>query len=609
MIRSYSDGSESPTSRSSSEALSSGGVVPGPPARLVASPQQQPLEQLDGSLLKSSSSGKAPRIVPCLQCRTIRRSCAWVEGQQACARCQKLGKACSGPAKRPRELLEVFKRASSLPSAAPSSPTSQMASTQLSYALTYHLVDLFLDVGRTLSFLGVDTNSFAQRFRETRGRASGLSEDDEILTFVYMLVGAQLSNHSAIVGPASSTVVPSFGSFRSSAEVPNISDIGLARRDSMMGIMNALTIRLRTLTLDDGRSLASRANRLALVWMSLGTYITVELEVDRHFGLGQVVGQGLLLLGHPDCHGPLRETIITYIQGVARAEVRSSYANGWVSSIASETYSAIFGPVSELPPLPQLRPDDLTTILSGDCTPEELSSIFDTHDFAVEAYFDALGRILVYASLSSVGTAVQQCWDAIDACSVTLRSTMHGILDDPRYKTMDPDIRGRRPCAFVTNSFGEELLGSLVLCGCHRALLKAGNAVDMLQESEERLCRSLSSIAEGVLLMLDLPSIHVGLFISMSNTSAAVGHHRPAFAKWVRERPQDCSDLLKGLRLAAYGLPDAAHLVQELEELLSRNDETDQLAASMVDGVLEQLGSGVQHLGRQVRRLSLKQEE
>jgi hypothetical protein len=44
--------------------------------------------------------------------------------------------------RRPRELLEVYKRAATaLPSAAPSSPTSQMASTQLSYALTYHLVN------------------------------------------------------------------------------------------------------------------------------------------------------------------------------------------------------------------------------------------------------------------------------------------------------------------------------------------------------------------------------------------------------------------------------------------------------------------------------------
>ncbi|ORY88565.1 hypothetical protein BCR35DRAFT_217795 [Leucosporidium creatinivorum] len=328
MIRSYSDGSESPTSRSSSEALSSGGVVPGPPARLVASPQQQPLEQLDGSLVKSSSSGTAPRIVPCLQCRTIRRSCAWVEGQQACARCQKLGKACSGPSKRPRELLEVFKRASSLPSAAPSSPTSQMASTQLSYALTYHLVDLFLDVGQTLSILGIDTDGFAQRFRETRGRASRLSEDDEVLTFVYMLVGAQLSNHSAIVGPSSSTnVVPSFESFRSSTEMANVSRIGLARRDSLLAIASALTHRIRTLNLNDGRSLASRADRLALVWMSVSTYIARDLEVARHFWLGQLVAYSLTLLAHPDCHGALGATMTTYVQGLAVSPLAVALAN------------------------------------------------------------------------------------------------------------------------------------------------------------------------------------------------------------------------------------------------------------------------------------------
>lgn len=92
MIRSYSDGSESPTTRASSEA-----TVPG--LLPAAADQPTPRQALDGSLIKSSNHSKAPRIVPCLQCRTIRRSCSWIEGEQACARCQKLGKGCSGPAK------------------------------------------------------------------------------------------------------------------------------------------------------------------------------------------------------------------------------------------------------------------------------------------------------------------------------------------------------------------------------------------------------------------------------------------------------------------------------------------------------------------------------
>lgn len=43
--------------------------------------------------------------------------------------------------RRAREALDVYKKDAPLPNVAPSSPTSTMASTQLSYALTYHLVN------------------------------------------------------------------------------------------------------------------------------------------------------------------------------------------------------------------------------------------------------------------------------------------------------------------------------------------------------------------------------------------------------------------------------------------------------------------------------------
>jgi len=61
--------------------------------------------------------------------------------------------------------------------------------------------------------------------------------------------------------------------------------------------------------------------------------------------------------------------------------------------------------------------------------------------------------------------------------------------------------------------------------------------------------------------------------MALSNATSSVGYHRPVFVKWVRESPQDCSDLLQGLRIAAYGHPDAAQLVQELEHLLAWTGE------------------------------------
>lgn len=130
----------------------------------------------------------------------------------------------------------------------------------------------------------------------------------------------------AIVGPSSSSsTVPSFGSLSFYAEAPNISKIGLARRDSLMAIAAALTHRIRTLNLNDGRSLAGRADRLALVCLSVSTYIARDLEVARHFWLGQLVAYALSLMGHPECHGALRATMTTYIRGLAVSSFPSPF--------------------------------------------------------------------------------------------------------------------------------------------------------------------------------------------------------------------------------------------------------------------------------------------
>lgn len=103
----------------------------------------------------------------------------------------------------------------------------------------------------------------------------------------------------------------------------------------MMGIAHALSERLGKLNFDDGRSLADSADRLAIAWVSLATYITMELEEERHRTLGYVVKRGLLLLRHPDCTGKLRETIMLYLQGAAvnlvcsvRSSVRRHTSSG-----------------------------------------------------------------------------------------------------------------------------------------------------------------------------------------------------------------------------------------------------------------------------------------
>lgn len=168
-----------------------------------------------------------------------------------------------------------------------------------------------------------------------------------------------------------------------------------------------------------------------------------------------------------------------------------------------DLFTIVFGPPSALPILPELRPDEQTIVFGGQCEPAVLLHIFESQALAVESYLDSLSRILVYSPSATIPAAVRHVWSAFGTCTQYLRSFIKFLLGDTRYLAMTPEAQGRRPCAFVTNAFRFEMLGSLLLPGCHRALLKKGGDVDgMLKESEDRLCRSLSATAEGVTLIL-----------------------------------------------------------------------------------------------------------
>lgn len=134
-----------------------------------------------------------------------------------------------------------------------------------------------------------------------------------------MLAGAQVTNHSAVVGPPSpSLTVPTFGTFRLASEVPNIQAIGPLRRQSMLAVVDLLRKRLSTLDYTDGRSLANAASRLAVAWMSLTTFTSREIEPERHGALGGCVLRGVYLLGiaRPD-QVEERKNIVVYTQGLA----------------------------------------------------------------------------------------------------------------------------------------------------------------------------------------------------------------------------------------------------------------------------------------------------
>lgn len=64
----------------------------------------------------------------------------------------------------------------------------------------------------------------------------------------------------------------------------------------------------------------------------------------------------------------------------------------------------------------------------------------------------------------------------------------------------------------------------------------------------------------------------------------------PILRRWVLENPALAEDMLVALRFAAFGLPDAARLVREMEEMLGI-EESAGLARLMIESAVRELGS------------------
>ncbi|KAK4056165.1 FACT complex subunit spt16 [Microbotryomycetes sp. JL221] len=575
------------------------------------------------SSTKSRTHSTQTRNVPCTRCRNARRSCVWPTTNTAtstmavCQRCQKLNVECSGPLKRPpkqiSQTLQAYKRnmlpnvvtdASTL-SIVPSSTSHTMATQAMSYSLSYHLVNTFLGLGKSVGFMGIDSQAFAERFRTSRGRATALDDDSEMLASIYMIAGAQLSNHSSIVGSSTDLKVPQFGTFHSSAEVPNIAQVGRRRRPALTSLRQQLKRRLETLTFDDEdstqqqRTLSQNVDRLAICWMAGDSAFLGEFDPERHLALGRMIIQGSKLLNDKDCHGDMRDKVLLYLQGIAREELRASYSMGLVSAITLDMSERIFGPPSPPPPLPPLLNEHKQILFfQKETSPQELHQIFEDHGLAVEAFYDSLAHLLIFSHSSQTCQIVETCWKALEHVERYLQHWMRGIVQDERFQHLSKELQGRRPLAFVQQAWQEELLGSLVLWGCHHKLMTKGDEPKLLFESEQRLKQSLCSIARGVGLMNDLPLRPIGMLLTMERVCLAVEHFRgPLLEQWVKENPVLCQTMLDGLKFASFGLDDASRLVEEIESLLvqhhqaahSSTTEVDDLAARIVQSALQEL--------------------
>lgn len=207
-----------------------------------------------------------------------------------------------------------------------------------------------------------------------------------------------------------------------------------------------------------------------------------------------------------------------------------------------DVYDKVFGPPGRPVSLPNLTPEQREVLyFERETTPRDLCKMHDHHGLAVEAFYDEVARTLVYATRDNLPSVVRQCWSALDVVEKYLQEWMAGIVMDERFQALDTESQGRRPLTFVQQAWQEEILGSSLLWGCHHALMRKGDEPDLLRESERRLSRSLTSMARGVSLMMDLALKPIGMLLTMARVSLAVELFRgPTLEQWVEDNPSLC---------------------------------------------------------------------
>lgn len=129
-------------------------------------------------------------------------------------------------------------------------------------------------------------------------------------------------------------------------------------------------------------------------------------------------------------------------------------------------------------------------------------AFFERHFLGIESYFDHLAHVLIFTPRRAIPAAVRHCWTTFDSGHAHLRRFATEILEDDRLAGLTLNQRERRPSSLLSNTFTAVWDGMLVLCGCHRALLRKGGEDDILQESEKRLQQALSDVSEGVQIEL-----------------------------------------------------------------------------------------------------------
>ncbi|GAA5820247.1 hypothetical protein JCM10212_000771 [Sporobolomyces blumeae] len=456
----------------------------------------------------------------------------------------------------------------------PSSPESRWSTVHLAYSLQYHLLDVALPHTEGISFDGLDFESFLCRFRSSLGRNDEFDSLEQLFALDLMVLGGHSTNHSAFLRTASP--VPELASLAAStlAVTPaRYAEIGLSRQQPLLFLVREI-VRQAFDHLSQPFDTSERAvTVISAVALAVNFVKSAgDIEDDCLDLVELAVRRGLEFVQSSIPPLPPEDSLFEPLNELTFQAIRQALCLGRETNISPSAYYVIFDRPS--PPAIPSPPDDVWYIFRQEdpasfAPAMQFQRVWLSQMMAVNQHLDF---VLAFAPTHRTTAAIAFAWSEIDRLLDVFDRTIQLICRHPLHASQRSKPR---PWACIQNLVNTEFELLPTLWACH-VKLKGAAERELLVQSTRRFFDFLDLLCHRLAL---LEYITVDHFRLQSAGAACVETVRylpaPMLREWARTYPFSCARLVRGLRFACYGMPDACRLLQILDPgLTSANEST-----------------------------------
>ncbi|KAK4705106.1 hypothetical protein P7C70_g1101, partial [Phenoliferia sp. Uapishka_3] len=498
----------------------------------------------------------------------------------------------------------------------PSSVGWRMSSHHLSYALSFHLVQVDFSNKRGVLLEGFPgRDSLEEKFGRVGGRASELPLVEEVAFQMFVTRGSRYSSHSLTLNFATSHRVQKALVGRSVAERPfrgfaapesedgeNV-QAGISRSPIQASLLKKLGDLLEHLPLVtvDG-SYTAAFERLVLAYIALAVLFASDNRREVHRIAGVLLTRGLEILdAAPLCS---KQTVQTYLSDIA---VKSGALDlidpeveiGRVRKVNYEErlcelktlystlpiFDSIFPRHKNLPHLYTPSAYDLDLITSWD--PGTLDAYEKLKrprfDGPMIALLDEVTRLLSYFAANVRIPAVRKCWNLLSVGSQYIHRFVQGL--DEALSALSPRSRRDPPgreSDFINHIFLYHLSHLQHFWSCHLLLEEVADEsrAELLQASAAHLDIVRSNVANHTRLLMAFgksmrsENPRRDLVAANKLIQCLFVSRGPSLTGWCQRNPAEARHFLRAARVAAYGYPEASMLALELQGILGVSGES-----------------------------------